>query len=95
MYAPGEFHRNCKYVRFLVQGYSSHNLTFSKNQDKLFTFSHFIFVHDLFRSPDTWGNYMTDFESLLQKAKDFHGEICAGIILGSRMTIIGMRELTG
>ncbi|NMB78070.1 MAG: formylmethanofuran dehydrogenase [Methanomicrobiales archaeon] len=30
---------------------------------------------------------------LLQKAKAFHGEVCAGIILGTRMTIIGMREL--
>lgn len=30
---------------------------------------------------------------LLQKAKAFHGEICAGIILGTRMTMAGMREL--
>jgi formylmethanofuran dehydrogenase subunit E len=36
---------------------------------------------------------MTDFESLIQKAREFHGEVCAGIILGTRMTIIGMREL--
>jgi len=36
---------------------------------------------------------MTDLEVLLRKAKEFHGEICAGIVLGTRMTIIGMREL--
>jgi len=36
---------------------------------------------------------MTDMDILLQKAKEFHGEICAGIVLGTRMTIIGMREL--
>ena len=34
-----------------------------------------------------------DLDLLLQKAKEFHGEICAGIVLGTRMTIIGMREL--
>jgi formylmethanofuran dehydrogenase subunit E len=36
---------------------------------------------------------MTDLDILLRKAKEFHGEICAGIVLGTRMTIIGMREL--
>ena len=35
----------------------------------------------------------TDLDLLLQKAKAFHGEICAGIVLGTRMTMIGMREL--
>jgi formylmethanofuran dehydrogenase subunit E len=35
----------------------------------------------------------TDLDLLLRKAKEFHGEICAGIVLGTRMTIIGMREL--
>jgi len=35
----------------------------------------------------------TDLDLLLRKAKAFHGEICAGIVLGTRMTIIGMREL--
>ena len=35
----------------------------------------------------------TDLDHLLQKAKEFHGEICAGIVLGTRMTMIGMREL--
>src|SRR5271157_637710 len=36
---------------------------------------------------------MADLDILLQKAKEFHGEICAGIVLGTRMTIIGTREL--
>ena len=35
----------------------------------------------------------TDLDLLLQKAKEFHDEICAGIVLGTRMTMIGMREL--
>jgi formylmethanofuran dehydrogenase subunit E len=39
------------------------------------------------------GEPMADLDILLQKAKEFHGEICAGIVLGTRMTIIGMREL--
>ena len=34
-----------------------------------------------------------DRDALLLKAKGFHGEICAGIVLGTRMTMIGMREL--
>lgn len=36
---------------------------------------------------------MSDIEILLQKAREFHGDLCAGIILGTRMTIAGMREL--
>jgi len=36
---------------------------------------------------------MTDFDILLAKAKEFHGDMCAGIVLGTRMTMIGMREL--
>jgi formylmethanofuran dehydrogenase subunit E len=39
------------------------------------------------------GGPMADLDILLRKAKEFHGEICAGIVLGTRMTIIGMREL--
>jgi formylmethanofuran dehydrogenase subunit E len=35
----------------------------------------------------------SDRDILLQKAKTFHGDMCAGIILGTRMTIAGMREL--
>jgi formylmethanofuran dehydrogenase subunit E len=30
---------------------------------------------------------------LLQKAKEFHGDICPGIVMGTRMTIAAMREL--
>jgi formylmethanofuran dehydrogenase subunit E len=46
-------------------------------------------------NPETTGsgNRTGDRDILLQKAKEFHGEICAGIILGTRMTMIGMREL--
>lgn len=36
---------------------------------------------------------MSDLDTLLQKAKEFHGEICPGIVMGTRMTIAGMREL--
>lgn len=32
-------------------------------------------------------------EILLQKAKEFHGEICPGIVMGTRMTIAGLREI--
>jgi len=46
-------------------------------------------------NPDTYAemNRVNDRDILLQKAKEFHGEICAGIVLGTLMTIIGMREL--
>jgi len=36
---------------------------------------------------------METLDVLLQKAKEFHGEICPGIVLGTRMAIAGMREL--
>lgn len=36
---------------------------------------------------------MTDIDTLLQKAKEFHGEICPGIVMGTRMTMAGLREL--
>lgn len=36
---------------------------------------------------------MSDFETLLQKGKAFHGGICPGIVLGTRMTMAGLREL--
>lgn len=36
---------------------------------------------------------MADIDLLLARAKEFHGDMCAGIILGTRMTMIGMREL--
>jgi formylmethanofuran dehydrogenase subunit E len=38
-------------------------------------------------------NPHADRDTLLRKAKEFHGEICAGIVLGTRMTMAGMREL--
>jgi formylmethanofuran dehydrogenase subunit E len=34
-----------------------------------------------------------DRDLLLTKAKKFHGDLCAGIVLGTRMTMIGMREI--
>jgi formylmethanofuran dehydrogenase subunit E len=36
---------------------------------------------------------MSDYDVLFNKAKDFHGHVCGGIVLGTRMTIAGMREL--
>jgi len=39
------------------------------------------------------GDRMSDLDILLAKAKDFHGDLCAGIVLGTRMTMIGMGEL--
>jgi formylmethanofuran dehydrogenase subunit E len=36
---------------------------------------------------------METIDILLQKAKDFHGEICPGIVMGTRMTIAALREL--
>lgn len=36
---------------------------------------------------------MSDYEVLFNKAKAFHGHVCPGIVLGTRLTIAGMREL--
>jgi formylmethanofuran dehydrogenase subunit E len=36
---------------------------------------------------------MSEIDILLKKAKEFHGEVCAGIILGTRMTVAGMKVL--
>ncbi len=36
---------------------------------------------------------MSDFEVLLDKARAFHGDVCPGIVLGTRTTMAGMREL--
>lgn len=36
---------------------------------------------------------MSDLDVLLARARDFHGGMCAGIVLGTRMTLIGLREL--
>lgn len=39
------------------------------------------------------GNDATLFNTLFKKAKKFHGHVCPGIVLGTRLTIAGMREL--
>lgn len=36
---------------------------------------------------------MEEFDILLETAKDFHGEVCPGIVMGTRMTVAGLREL--
>ena len=36
---------------------------------------------------------MDDYEILVEKAKKFHGGICPGIVMGTRMTIAAMKEL--
>ncbi|MDD1701456.1 MAG: FmdE family protein [Methanoregula sp.] len=36
---------------------------------------------------------MSDFDVLFNKAKEFHGHVCPGIVLGTRLTIAGLREL--
>jgi len=39
------------------------------------------------------GEKMSDYEILFNKAKKFHGHVCGGIVLGTRLTIAGLREL--
>ena len=36
---------------------------------------------------------MNDFEVYLKKAGDYHGHICAGIALGTKMTLAAMKDL--
>lgn len=36
---------------------------------------------------------MNDFNVLLEKGRDFHGEVCPGIVMGTRIAMAGMREL--
>jgi formylmethanofuran dehydrogenase subunit E len=36
---------------------------------------------------------MSDFEIYLKKAGDFHGHVCAGIALGTRISLAAMKEL--
>ncbi len=36
---------------------------------------------------------MSDFDVLLEKGKNFHGDICPGIVMGTRIAMAGMREL--
>lgn len=34
-----------------------------------------------------------DYETLIEEAKNFHGGVCAGIILGTRMTMIALKRI--
>jgi formylmethanofuran dehydrogenase subunit E len=36
---------------------------------------------------------MNDFDVLLEKGRAFHGEICPGIVIGTRIAMVGLREL--
>jgi formylmethanofuran dehydrogenase subunit E len=36
---------------------------------------------------------MSEYNELFNKAKEFHGHVCPGIVLGTRLTIAGLREL--
>lgn len=36
---------------------------------------------------------MNEYKTLLEKARDFHGDVCPGIVMGTRMTMAAMREL--
>ncbi len=36
---------------------------------------------------------MSDFDLLIERARCFHGELCAGIVIGTRMTLAGLRVL--
>lgn len=36
---------------------------------------------------------MSDYDVLFKKAREFHGHVCGGIVLGTRLTIAGLREL--
>lgn len=36
---------------------------------------------------------MNEYEILLEKAREFHGDVCPGIVMGTRMTMAAMREL--
>jgi formylmethanofuran dehydrogenase subunit E len=36
---------------------------------------------------------MSDYDILFKKAREFHGHVCPGIVLGTRLTIAGLREL--
>lgn len=36
---------------------------------------------------------MSDFDILIEKGRDFHGEVCTGIVIGTRIAMAGMREL--
>ncbi|HII97669.1 MAG TPA: formylmethanofuran dehydrogenase [Methanoregula sp.] len=36
---------------------------------------------------------MSDYNIAFEKAKEFHGHVCPGIVLGTRLTLAGLREL--
>jgi len=36
---------------------------------------------------------VSEYEELLAKAKKFHGDVCPGIVLGTRVAMVGRREL--
>jgi len=36
---------------------------------------------------------MSEFDELFKKAAEFHGHVCPGIVLGTRLTIAGLREI--
>ena len=36
---------------------------------------------------------MSDYDVLFEKAKAFHGHVCPGIVLGTRLTMAGLREV--
>ncbi|MFA5332682.1 MAG: FmdE family protein [Methanoregula sp.] len=36
---------------------------------------------------------MSEFDEFLKKSRDFHGHLCGGIVLGTRLTLAGLREL--
>jgi formylmethanofuran dehydrogenase subunit E len=36
---------------------------------------------------------MDEFNILLEKGRDFHGEVCPGIVMGTRIAMAGLREL--
>lgn len=36
---------------------------------------------------------MDNFNVLLEKGRDFHGEVCPGIVMGTRIAMAGLREL--
>ncbi len=42
---------------------------------------------------ETGREYSDEFERLFQLAREFHGHVCPGIVLGTRIAMAGLREL--
>jgi formylmethanofuran dehydrogenase subunit E len=42
---------------------------------------------------DTMGANNLDFEACIDAAKTFHGDLCAGIVLGTRMAMVGLNKI--